>query len=94
MVTKSDSPNNVLAYQAGIGSFKKVHWILIIAAICTSQFISTFGFNASDGHRFNANHKNIRSSIKLKGKNFGNQRWLISSIISKSFNGQPGFFLC
>ena len=92
MVTKSDSPNNVLAYQAGIGSFNKGALDLNYSRnLHKLNIISTFGYNASDGHRFNANHKNIRSSIKLNGNIFGNQRWLISSIISKSFNGQPGF---
>ena len=92
MVTKSDSPNNVLAYQAGIGSFNKGALDLNYSRnLHKLNVISTFGYNASDGHRFNANHKNIRSSIKLNGNIFGNQRWLISSIISKSFNGQPGF---
>jgi len=92
MVTKSDSPNNVLSYQAGIGSFNKGALDLNYSRnLHKLNVITTFGYNASDGHRFNANHNNIRSSIKLNGNIFGNQRWLISSIISKSFNGQPGF---
>lgn len=92
MVTKSDNPNNTLAYQAGFGSFHNGALNLNYSRnLHKFNVFTTFGYSASDGHRFNANHENIRSSIKLNGNIFGNQRWLISSIISKSFNGQPGF---
>ena len=36
-------------------------------------------------------HKNIRGSLKIKSNSNNQKKWSLSTIITKSNNGQPGF---
>ena len=92
MVTKSNVPNRSLTYDAGVGSFNNnilnLNYSRDIKNI--TVFTST-GYNYSNGHRFNADHNNIRGSLKIKSNLNNQKKWSLSTIITKSNNGQPGF---
>jgi len=92
MVTKSNIPNNLLTYQVGFGSFNNnVFQLNYNRNVKNINVFTSGGYNSSSGHRFNAHHKNIRGSLKLKSQIGNYRKWSLSVIITKSSNGQPGF---
>ena len=92
MVTKSSMPNRLLTYDAGIGSFNNNIFNLNYSRdIKNITIFTTAGYNYSNGHRFNSNYNNIRGSLKIKGNLNNQKKWSLSTIITKSNNGQPGF---
>tara|TARA_Y100001970_G_scaffold38160_1_gene47092 strand:- start:537 stop:2708 length:2172 start_codon:yes stop_codon:yes gene_type:complete len=92
MVTKSSMPNRLLTYDAGIGSFNNNIFNLNYSRdIKNITIFTTTGYNYSNGHRFNSNYNNIRGSLKIKGNLNNQKKWSLSTIITKSNNGQPGF---
>ena len=92
MVTKSNIPNNLLTYQGSFGSFNNsVFQLNYNRKVKNINVFTTGGYNSSNGHRFNAHHKNIRGSLKLNSQIGNYRKWSLSVIITKSSNGQPGF---
>ena len=92
MVTKSNIPNNLLTYQVSFGSFNNsVFQLNYNRKVKNINVFTTGGYNSSNGHRFNAHHKNIRGSLKLNSQIGNYRKWSLSVIITKSSNGQPGF---
>ena len=92
MVTKSNTPNRLLTYDAGVGSYNNNILNLNYSRdVNNIKILTTGGYNYSSGHRFNANHSNIRGSFKIKNSANNQKNWSLSTIITKSNNGQPGF---
>ena len=92
MVTKSNNQNNLLTYKAGFGSFNNSVFNLNYSRnVNNINVFTTAGYNSSSGHRFNAHHENIRGSLKLKSQIDNYKKWSLSAIITRSYNGQPGF---
>ena len=92
MVTKSNIPNKLLSFDAGVGSFNNnIINVNYSHDIKNIKVFTSAGYNYSKGHRFNANYNNIKGSLKLKSKLNNQAKWSLSTIITKSKNGQPGF---
>ncbi|MDP7529564.1 MAG: TonB-dependent receptor [Dehalococcoidia bacterium] len=92
IVTKNPGDTKKIETGASVGSFNAVSAMIKYSTRVKSSGIqSSFGYNSSEGHRFNADHELLKGSIKMS-KNLKEGRKLIGSIIaSKSVNGHPGF---
>ncbi len=92
IVTKNPGGIKKTETSISVGSFNAVSAVIKQSTRTNSTGIqSSFGYNLSEGHRFNADYELLKGSVKIS-KSLQDERKLVGSVIvTKSGNGHPGF---